>query len=438
MGVRGGVWSWFSRLWPRGRDVNAAAGAIACVACAGVAAMALHAADGRDEAAIVVPIAWVWGVMALATGWLVRDRALPLAVVVIAALAVRLPLVGVPPHLSDDAWRYLWEGLVLAQGGNPFVTAPADLPGLDDALRARVNHPEVTSIYPPVALLWFRLLHAIGGTLAGAQGLAALADVGIAAVLASARERRWPALIYALHPLPAIEAAAGAHLEAPAVLCCAVACLLHARGNPRGAGLVSVLAAGTKLFPVLLIPALLRERRAAQGVAIGTIAIVVLAMPVLTAGPDLLTGFQTYNAHWSFNGFAWTLVRPWLGEMTRPALLLAGAIAVGVALVRQRDPVRVWAAAGTAFVLLSPTAHPWYALWALVPALWLGRWGWAVASVALVGSYAVLLGFDPAAGTWTEPEWLWAITWGPATLALSAEVLRSWWASRNDPSPTAA
>jgi hypothetical protein len=89
--------------------------------------------------------------------------ALSPAVVVALALLVRLPLVGTPPLLSDDLYRYLWEGTVLGAGGDPFATAPAAWPGLDDVLRAHVNHPDVPSVYPPLALVWFRAL-ALAGT----------------------------------------------------------------------------------------------------------------------------------------------------------------------------------------------------------------------------------------------------------------------------------
>jgi hypothetical protein len=84
----------------------------------------------------------------------------------------------------------------------------------------------------------------------------------------------------------------------------------------------------------------------------------------------------------------------------------------------------VWRVAGTAFVLLSPTVHPWYVLWAVVPDLACGRRGWAWASVALSGSYLVLLAYDPTTDRWSEAPWLWWVTWGPAVVALLADYVR--------------
>ena len=115
------------------------------------------------------------------------------------------------------------------------------------------------------------------------------------------------------------------------------------------------------------------------------------------------------------------LAHPLLGTATRPLLALAGAGAVAWAWWRHREPLGAWAIAGTAFVLLTPTAHPWYVLWALVPSLIRGRWGWAAAAVPLLGSYAVLGHLDVVTGAWQEPWWLPWITWGPALGCLLAE-----------------
>jgi len=351
-------------------------------------------------------------------------------VLLLAAAAVRIPLVGSPPLLSDDLFRYLWEGTVLAAGGNPFLESPASLPGLDDALRAHVNHPGLTSIYPPLALGWFRLLHLLGGSPWLAQACTASLDLvtvlALALMLRGTGGSVWPAWLYALHPVPALESAAGAHLDVVAVALTAAAVLAWQRGRPGPAVLGVVAGAGVKLFPVLLLPVMFTRqawRREVAGLLIAGVAMVVLLWPVLDAGPALVASMHTYWSSWSFNGLVYPLLAPVLGPYTRPVLAGAGVTAVGWGWWRYREPVGTWAVAGAAFVLLSPTVHPWYLLWVLVPSLMRRRWGWAAASVALLGSYGVLLGYDPGTDQWQVPAWLPWITWGPALAFLAVEAL---------------
>jgi hypothetical protein len=399
---------------------------VGSVACASV----LEGASLRREAAWIVPIAWAWTLSAIAAAAAWRDRPLPAYLAVGVALGVRVWLVGAPPLLSDDLYRYLWEGHALANGVNPFVTAPADVVGLDEGLRARVNHPEVSSIYPPLARVWFRALDALGLGASGAQGAAALVDAGTAGAMAAwlrGRQRpTWPALLYALHPLPALESAVGAHLESVALFLLTSALLLAERRRFRAAAWMGVAATLTKVFPVLVLPALLRAvpaRRRAAVVGVALVATGALALPVITAGPALFTGLQAYASRWSFNGAAYALVAPLAGDVTRSVLGGIGALVTLGAWVRWRDPARIWLAVGSAFVLLSPTVHPWYVSWALIPALLCERWGWALAAGSLLGSYAVLATLDPRTGAWTEPTWLLPLTGGAALAALAAELI---------------
>ncbi|NOY24414.1 MAG: hypothetical protein GXP62_00940, partial [Oligoflexia bacterium] len=142
------------------------------------------------------------------------------------------------------------------------------------------------------------------------------------------------------------------------------------------------------------------------GLAVGS------AWPFRAAGPDLLRGLSTYTEHWSFNasGFA---ILSWLLPLDSSAVR---AVAIGIGVLvslaawwRLRDPARVALWIGGAFVLLSPTVHPWYLLWVWVPALVCGVRSWTVLVVLAPLSYAALASYDPLTSTWEEPAWpVWA------------------------------
>lgn len=188
-----------------------------------------------------------------------------------------------------------------------------------------------------------------------------------------------------------------------------------------------------KLLPLLATPSLVRHHpwAAAGGLAVGALALAT-SIPLLDAGPGLWASFGAYASDWSFNGAIFPASNAVFGAWARP---LHGAALVGVALAAAtRPPSEASAWVGGAFVLLTPTAHPWYALWALVPALARGGWGWAAAASFLPTSYLVLGTFDEN-GAWSPQPWLWWVSWGPAWCALGAA---AWTARRGAPGPDRA
>ena len=402
---------------------------VGAVLCSGGSAALLHGAEARASAVEILPLVWLWGGVALWGAYRTaraphsESSARTLWLLLLAAALARIPLVGTPPLLSDDVYRYLWEGMVQSAGHNPFLESPASLPGLDDALRARVNHNHLTTVYPPLALAWFRSLHILGGTVPTAQIASVFADLGIVLAIAlyggRAGHGLWPAWLYALHPLPAIESASGAHVDTPAIACAVWACVLWSRSRLPAAILGAIAGAAVKLFPLVILPSLLRRSGIGGmgALALGIAGTAVLALPFVPAGSGLTASLALYTETWSFNGFAFTPLDR-LGLPARPLLWGLGLL-VGLWTVwRDLDPVRTWVWLGSAFILLSPTVHPWYVLWAMVPGLLVGSWAWSAAALPLMGAYAVLITLADG-GSWTEPPWLWLTTWPLAIGALA-------------------
>lgn len=372
--------------------------------CAMLASSVLWACQDRSDAVWVLVPVTLWAVVAWRPA---SGRALGWTLLV--ALAFRGVFVGTPPLLSDDLYRYLWEGRMLAAGLNPFVMAPSTVVGLDDGLRALVNHPNLTSIYPPVALLWFRLLDLLGGGSGVAQGATALADL-VTVWLLHRFVGRAAAMTWATNPLVVLEAAHGAHIDFVA-LPFAVAAVATARPA------LAVWAAGIKVFPLLLLGRLIRRGGWETGAAL--VVLFLLATPVWGAGLGLFATATTFATTWSFNGFLWPWMAPALGVAVSRLLLGAlGLAAVAVATVRASDGWTAWRWIGIAFLATSPTVHPWYAVWALLPSVVLGHNDLSRAALPLLWSYAVLIGLDAGTGAWSEPPWLWWVVWVPAGSAM--------------------
>ncbi|HID52266.1 MAG TPA: hypothetical protein EYP41_09530, partial [Anaerolineae bacterium] len=74
-----------------------------------------------------------------------------------AAVLFRLLLLFTAPTLSDDVYRYLWDGYVAHQGVSPYayaINAP-ELDPLDNPVRAQANNAWMASPYLPAAQMVF-------------------------------------------------------------------------------------------------------------------------------------------------------------------------------------------------------------------------------------------------------------------------------------------
>lgn len=309
-----------------------------------------------------------------------RRRALTL--VLLLAVALRLAALSPKAPLSDDLYRYAWDGRVQVSGTDPYRYPPvapelADLrtpwlfpPGSTAEGGTQINRPTVRTIYPPVAEAWFALEHLLLPADVrdlGYEGIGLLLDLAVLAVLlALLRDRRWVAA-YALAPLPVLEAVQNAHVDVLAVLLTLGAVALAERRRPTAAAAVLALAALVKLYPALLLPLLLRGRSAlVRGVAVFAAVCVAAYLPhVLAVGGGIVGYLPGYLAEekYSQGGRFLLLGLLGLGGTAAKAVAVLLLAALGGWALRTRLPVRQAAPRLMAGVLLVVTpVQPWYAL----------------------------------------------------------------------------
>ncbi|UCF19930.1 MAG: hypothetical protein JSU87_00530 [Gemmatimonadota bacterium] len=340
------------------------------------------------------------------------------------------------PLLSDDFFRYLWDGLVHWHGINPYQYAPADpaLAGIADALRARVNHPTVLSIYPPLAQLAFAAAAIAGGGWLALKAIWLACDLGIALVLSRLvpGDRRLQALtIYWWSPLVVIEVAWNAHLDLLGVLPLVLALLLarHPGRNALGLGAALAAAALVKYFALLLVPAAGRLARPGRVAAVFAILVLASYAPYISAGGDVFAGLITYAESWRFHAGIFSLLN-WLVGSPALAKLIAAA-AVGLLCLQSvrnewtLERAAVWITG--AILVLSPTLHPWYLLW-MVPLIALApNRAWLYLTGSILLAYYGLPTFQ-AEGVWPEPWWIKLAIYAPFFALLIADSWRSsWW-----------
>ena len=142
---------------------------------------------------------------------------------------MRLTLLGSFPGLSDDIYRFVWDGRLWIAGYNPFDHLPAwymeeglPITGITPELYAQLNSPEYYTIYPPVAQLTFTISawlfpNSIYGSAIVMHSFLILCEIGslilIWQLLKHFQLPQQRGLIYALNPLIIIEITGNLHYE---------------------------------------------------------------------------------------------------------------------------------------------------------------------------------------------------------------------------------
>lgn len=326
---------------------------------------------GRFQAMMAVAFAF----FALALLRAKRYVALPWVGVAIfaVALSARAAVLPVEPTLSDDVYRYVWEGRVLAAGGNPYRQAPAD-PALakwrDAEIHPRVNHPELATIYPPLAELGFAAVARWSPTVLAMKLWITLHDLALVALLAWWAARRTgsalPALAYAWNPLVIAEYAGQGHHD-PTGLVWLVAALALSRERKRLSAVALAVGALVKVFPIVALPFLWRDwSRSARMIAVTLLALGFGVFAWQTTGAD--SGLRAYAATWANNELFFHYLQAALGDprLARAMAVLAVGVVVVALVASKHEPAQATRWSLRAALLAGPVLHPWYLGWALV------------------------------------------------------------------------
>ena len=334
-------------------------------------------------------LALIAGVLYAVACWLVlgtqasRSRSL---IILIFGLLFRLSLLFAPPYLSDDIYRYVWDGRVQAARINPYRYAPAD-PALahlrDDKIYPRINRNYAPTIYPPVAeVIWFvttRLSESVTWmkiTMLLFEGITIWAVWRLLGLCGLPRQR---ILLYVWHPLAVWEFAGSGHVDAIAIAFISLALLARRRNAQATAGFSLAAAALVKLFPAVLLPAHYKPRDVKMPLAFALV-IVLAYLPYLGVGARGVIGFLPGYARerGMLSGeqfFILAAIRRLPPGFHVPnaaflvfAILVLALVSVWV-LVRQREEPDRYVSNGliiacTFTVLLSPH-FPWYFAWLL-------------------------------------------------------------------------
>ena len=370
------------------------------------------------------------------------------------ALLLRLTIFPSLPDLSDDLYRYVWDGWLGVSRINPYRYVPAagELAAFQDsALFRALNSRDFHSVYPPFSQVVFLAgggaYRALGWPAAAYTIKAALLVLEFSGLLLLLRAvqriggRPKALALYALNPLVLVTLTAGGHSESALVFGFGLLAYGTTSNRYAIAWVGLTLAVATKGIPVLLAPLLLRVQRSQGGGVRDMVAGLVpagllslgLAAPYYFPGIVQAVGSSAdlYVRYFEFNAGPYFLLKEiglWMtgtdwSKQLGPALR---AVSLGgAALIWLRWPIipsrasegffRGSLAILGLYLLAATTVHPWYLIWglALTPFTPLFRSAWMWASWAAFLTYYAYIGIPQGP--------LATVFWGGVAALLVAE-----------------
>jgi alpha-1,6-mannosyltransferase len=305
-------------------------------------------------------------------------------------LSSRLILLFSFPLLSDDIYRFIWDGSLILQGINPFSFTPKELMSMnfawiDPVLFQKMNSPAYYSIYPPINQLAF-LLSAIpgkGNLVASATLLRLFIltfDFGniylIKKLLIHFKKNENLVFLYALNPLVIIEFTGNLHFEAVMIFFTLLAIWYLLKDKWIYASLALSLAIGSKLLPLVFLPFFIRYIGWKKAIYAGLICgftTIVLFLPFiynLELAQHFIESIQLYYGKFEFNGSIYQILKAigwkWLhyNPIAYTSKILLGLTLVGFLITYFKSSNIFEGIFWLMFIytIFGAIVHPWYIL----------------------------------------------------------------------------
>jgi len=320
----------------------------------------------------------------------------PIMVWLFAGIALRLVFLWDTPSLSQDFFRFVWDGHLLLNGFNPYLYLPDDLiaSGADFIPNASLLHASMGELssghytnYPPLNQLFFTAAAYLGGeslimTIVWMRVFIILAEVVIffygLKLLRLIGQPDYLILLYFLNPFVIIELTGNLHWEGM------MACLMlmgvyyfisyQRIKSPIFLGFGILL----KLLPVIILPLLLKGLRWKKAVVYFSILGVVMVLGIVPfISIEFLQNYGSSVGLWfgtfEFNASIYYVIRAIGFEVTGyniietvgkvlPLITLISILLLA-ALRENQFPEFLLSSilfSFTIYLLLSTTVHPWY------------------------------------------------------------------------------
>jgi hypothetical protein len=371
---------------------------------------------------------------------------------ILIGILFRIALIPSEPFLSDDIYRYLWDGKILAAGINPYKFAPLDIQLLeyrDHLVYPNLNFPEIATSYPPVSQFMFLINNWFGGSILSWKLLLFSLEILLLLIILKLIQHfglsQNRLLIYFYNPLLIIETYSSGHPEITGVFFFWLAVFLFYKRFDWNSVIVFALSIMTKFIPLIsVIPFLIKKFYRKSSLLIMTC--VLLLLPFMFSGIIPLPGLFSYINRWEFNGGFYQLVisimKPldvkeyqWMvqnlsGHMETFYInhafyyKIIALLILTIILIDQMNKLRAISRFRSinfiqrsfiltaVFLVLTPTLHPWYLIWIIPFLVFIPNWSWIVFTLLIQASYLVLKDYV-LISEWKESVWILIVQYIP-------------------------
>jgi len=354
---------------------------------------------------------------------------------------IRIILIPTDPILSDDVYRYLWDGKVFYNGFNPFSHAPAsiNLEYLKDAtIYPFVNFPEIPTVYAPFSQIIFAISYILGYNVIVWKLILLFFEciivLFIYKLINHFSMNPMRLAIYLLNPLVVIETYGSGHLDMIGA-CFLIIGIYYFYKNKIGLSLLTfIVSILVKYNPLIMILPLIKKKFLQKAFII--ISSVILVLFLFTQNSTIPTaGMITFVNRWEFNGLLYKVfifiydslggpAQKWFsfayngriedfyleGKLYYKVLSLLIIIFIVIDQFKKLKMTENFKGinylqpvlfVGMSMFLLSPTLYPWYLIWIIPLLVFLPNWSWLIFTMLIQLSYFVLQDYS-LHGVWKE------------------------------------
>lgn len=334
------------------------------------------------------------------------------------SMIFRIIFIVAVPCLSDDYFRFIWDGKLFVNGFNPYLFIPSEIintdvaktAGLTQELFAGLNSPDYYTVYPPIN----QLIFALGGFFSKFGMLAGIIAIRVPIVIAEFFIIKYirrllevlhlphhHVLWYALNPLVIVELSGNLHFEGMMMLCVIVGIYWLIQNKWGGAAFWWAMAISIKLIPILFLPVLIKRLGVAKSMWFYLITALALAftfLPFLDQKliTHIFSSVDLYFRTFEFNASIYYVIR-WLGfksvgyniiQKVGPILsMVTFALVMMIYFYKNKsweDVFKKILFSYTIYLLLATTVHPWYVINLIVLSVFVRNYRYALIWSALI------------------------------------------------------
>lgn len=355
--------------------------------------------------------------------------------IILLAVVIRIPFLFFSPNLSDDYYRFIWDGHLTAHLQNPFKNVPSetDLSNIpekqflkeqvyrnqnDKFFKEGIGHYSKNNptVYPLVNQIFFVIAASIGKdnlflNVFILKTILFVFDILLIQLLIKILNwlKKPPELVklYAFNPLVIIELLGNVHFEGATIYFMLLG-IWYLHRNKKIAGFIYALGVGVKLIPLIALPLFFKRISTRKfilflSLILGITLLMFLPFANVNLNSTFGDGIRLYFNKFEFNGSIYYLER-FIGEKTVGfnAIQIIGIINSTIIftlivlialfskkrLLKQIFPYILFAL--SIFYLFSSIVHPWYIVYVLIFALLSGYYygiAWSILTFISYYSY---------------------------------------------------